>query len=288
MPAKSTATWLPRVMFESALIVISILVALGLDEWRENREDEENVQLALSNFASELLQNQARIEDAAPFNRGLRNVLRNRYQTDDIGSVDEFVNMVESFVPVVLQSAAWETALATGSLAKMKYDLVSALSLTYSLQNRYQLTSRSGMDELTSPQNLSDDKLSLALYNSVRYLDEITDMEEELGRNLCRGVLRHPGSENDCRGRAERSVSHGSARHYPTINRSFAGAGCRKRTVFARSAATKQSLDEFVKPLGGWFVAALLAMTLVLLKTYSPTPAGDLVVRVPETLVTMR
>ncbi len=181
MPARSTASWLPRVMFESALIVISILVALGLDEWRENREDEENVQLALSNFSSELLQNQSRIEDAAPFNRGLRNVLRNRYQADDIGSVDEFVNMVESFVPVVLQSAAWETALATGSLAKMKYDLVSALSLTYSLQNRYQLTSRSGMDELTSPQNLSEDKLNLALYNSVRYLDEITDMEEELG-----------------------------------------------------------------------------------------------------------
>ncbi len=152
-----------------------------MDEWRENREDEEHVQLALSNFASELLQNQARVEDAAPFNQGLRNVLRNRYQTGDIGSVDEFVNMVESYVPVVLQSAAWETALATGSLAKMDYDLVSALSLTYSLQSRYQLTSRSGMAELTSPQNLSEEKLNLALYNSIHYLDNITSMEEELG-----------------------------------------------------------------------------------------------------------
>ncbi len=181
MSAKTTATWLPRVLFESTLIVLSILVALGLDEWRENREDEENVQLALSNFASELQQNQARIEDAAPFNRGLRNVLRNRYQTDDIRSVDEFVNMIESYVPVVLQSAAWETALATGSLAKMEYSLVSALSLTYSLQNRYQLVSRSGMTELTSPQNLSEEKLNLAVYNSIRYLDNITSLEEELG-----------------------------------------------------------------------------------------------------------
>ncbi len=180
MPKKATATWLPRVLFESALIVISILVALGFDEWRENREDEENVQLALSNFGSELLQNKARIEDAAPFNRGLRDVMRNHYQTGDIESIDEFVNMVGSYVPVVLQSAAWETALATGSLAKMKYDLVSALSLTYSLQSRYQLASRSGMSELTSPQNLSEEKLSLALYNSIRYLDNITSMEEEL------------------------------------------------------------------------------------------------------------
>jgi len=181
MPAKSSPTWLPRVLFESALIVISILVALGLDEWRDDRQDEETVQLALSNFASELRQNQARVEDAAPFNRGLRSVLRNHYQDDDIESVEEFVNMVESYAPVVLQSTAWETALATGSLAKMDYNLVSALSLTYSLQNRYQLASRSGMADLTSPQNLSEEKLNLAMYNSIRYLDDITSMEEELG-----------------------------------------------------------------------------------------------------------
>ena len=180
MAAKSTSVWLPRVLFESALIVLSILVALGLDEWRENREDEETVQLALSNFVREIQQNQASVEDSAPFNQGLRSVLRNRYQTNDIGSVDEFVNMVESYAPAVLQSTAWETALATGSLAKMEYDLVSALSLTYSLQNRYLLASRTGMAELTSPQNLSEDKLNLAVYNSIRYLDDITRMEEEL------------------------------------------------------------------------------------------------------------
>lgn len=181
MPAKSTSVWLPRVLFESALIVLSILVALGLDEWRENREDEETVQLALSNFARELRQNQARVEYSAPFNLGLKSVLGNRYKAADIGTVDDFVNMVESYVPAVLQSTAWETALATGSLAKMEYDLVSALSLTYSLQNRYLMASRTGMAELTSPQNLSEEKLGLAMYNSIRYLNDITRMEEELG-----------------------------------------------------------------------------------------------------------
>jgi hypothetical protein len=180
MPTKATAVWLPRVLFESALIVLSILLALGFDEWQENREDEENVQLALSNFASELRQNRTRVEDAAPFNQGLRDVLRNRYETDDIGSVDDFINMVGSYAPLALQSTAWETALATGSLAKMNYNLVSALSLTYNLQNRYQLAGRSGMAELTSPQNLSEEKLNLAVYNSIRYLERITSMEEEL------------------------------------------------------------------------------------------------------------
>ena len=180
MPTKGNTVWLQRVLFESALIVLSILFALGLDEWRENRQDEETVQLALSNFASEIQQNQARIENAAPFNRGLYSVLRNRYENKDIESVDEFVNIVESYTPVVLQSTAWETALATGSLAKMDYHLVTALSLTYNLQNRYQLASRSGMSDLTSPQNLSQERLKLAVYNSIRYLGNISSMEEEL------------------------------------------------------------------------------------------------------------
>ena len=181
MPSNSTAVWLPQVLIESALIVISILVALGLDEWREKREDAETAQQALSNFISEVQQNQARVDDAAPFNKGLLDVLKGRYEGSGINSVDEFVIMVESYTPLRLQSTAWETALATGSLAKMEYNLVSALSLTYSLQNRYQLATRSGVANLTSPQNLSADKLDLAIYNAIRYLDDITNMEQELG-----------------------------------------------------------------------------------------------------------
>ena len=161
--------------------MISILVALGLDEWREKREDAEMARQALSNFISEVQRNQARVDDAAPFNKGLLEVLKGRYEGSGIDSVDEFVIMVESYTPLVLQSTAWETALATGSLAKMEYNLVSALSLTYSLQNRYQLATRSGVANLTSPQNLSADKLDLAIYNAVRYLDDITNMEQELG-----------------------------------------------------------------------------------------------------------
>jgi hypothetical protein len=181
MTSKAASVWLPQVFFESALIVVSILVALGLDEWRENRQNAEVIRHALSTFLSEVQQNKARVEDSAPFNEGLRNVMHSHYLEDDIESVDDFVSMLESYSPAVLQSTAWETALATGSLAKMDYNLVAALSLTYSLQGRYQQANRSGVTELTSPQNLADGRLKLSVYNSVRYLDSITAMESELG-----------------------------------------------------------------------------------------------------------
>ena len=174
------SVWLPQVIFESALIVVSILVALGLDEWRENRQDILVIRHALASFAIEIQQNKFRVEDAAPFNQGLKNVLATHYVDDDVDTVDAFVTMVESYSPVVLHSTAWETALATGSLAKMKYELVSALSLTYSLQGRYQAANNEGMQQIMSPQNLSEDKLKLAVYNSIRYLDSVTGMESEL------------------------------------------------------------------------------------------------------------
>ena len=181
MASRALSTWLPQVIIESVLIVVSILVALGLDEWRENREDEEFVRTALSNFLIEIRQNQTRVDDAAPFNKGLRQVLSQHYENEDITTVDDFVNMVEIYSPAALQSTAWDTALATGSLAKMEYNLVTALSLTYSLQSRYDTTTHSGMSDLTSPQHLTDDNLKLAVYNSIRYLDEVTGMETELG-----------------------------------------------------------------------------------------------------------
>lgn len=180
MTSKSTSVWLPQVLFESALIVVSILVALGLDEWRQDREDNEILQHALSNFVIEIRQNRARVDDATPFNQGLRQVLGRHYLDEDIKSVDQFVNMVESYSPAGLHSTAWDTALATGSLGKMDYNLVTALSLTYSLQNRYERLTRAGMSDLTSPQNLSRDKLQLTMYNSIRYLQDVIRMEAEL------------------------------------------------------------------------------------------------------------
>jgi hypothetical protein len=180
MPSKATSVWLPRVVFESALITVSILLALGLDEWRENRETEATIRQAMSNFLSEIRQNKSRVDDAAPFNQGLHDVIQQRYDHGDIQTLSDFISIMDSYSPVVLQSTAWETALATGSLAKMDYGLVSALSLTYGLQSRYEQTNRGAISRLTGPQVLSKDTLDLAIYNSLQYLETVTSMETEL------------------------------------------------------------------------------------------------------------
>ncbi|MCJ7589982.1 MAG: hypothetical protein MUO51_01355 [Woeseiaceae bacterium] len=180
MPSKTSSVWLPRVIFESALITVSILLALGLDEWRENRQTDATIRQAISSFLSEIRRNRASVEDAAPFNRGLYEVIDQRQKSGDIKTLSDFVVILDSYSPVALQSTAWETALATGSLAKMDYALVTALSLTYGLQSRYYETNRGAAARLMNPQLISGDSLDLAIYNSMQYLKDVTAMESEL------------------------------------------------------------------------------------------------------------
>src|SRR4030081_2071500 len=51
------ARWLPRALFESALIVFSILLALGVNEWRDHRERMSHASEARHAFANEIRAN---------------------------------------------------------------------------------------------------------------------------------------------------------------------------------------------------------------------------------------
>ena len=53
-PLHGWRSWLPRVLAESVLIVFSVLLALGVDEWREDRELARQVQEARAAFATEI------------------------------------------------------------------------------------------------------------------------------------------------------------------------------------------------------------------------------------------
>ncbi len=47
-------SWLPRVLAESVLVVFSVLLALGVDQWREDRELAREVAEARAAFANEI------------------------------------------------------------------------------------------------------------------------------------------------------------------------------------------------------------------------------------------
>lgn len=67
--------WFSKAIFESVLIIFSILAALAVAEYQEDRELERLVSNSLSSFRYEIVQNRNRIDDLYPFHRGLQSVL---------------------------------------------------------------------------------------------------------------------------------------------------------------------------------------------------------------------
>ena len=134
---------------------------------------------SLQSFVIEIQLNKARIEDISPFHEGIKSVVTRR-ATDGFKNVTEFRNILEGFQPAVLLSSAWDTAVATGILAQMDYEVASVLSQTYGIQTRFSDLNTFGNNSLMRSGAMNPENLDIAVSNAVRYLNEVTQAEAEL------------------------------------------------------------------------------------------------------------
>ena len=172
--------WLPRVLVESFLIVVSILLALGLDQWQEDREIQELVDRSIQSFEIEIQRNKLSIEDVTPFHQGLREVLTRRNEDGAVDSLAEFRDIMEGFRAAVLLRSAWETAVATGILSRMDYEMVAALSLVYSTQSRFEEIYARGNNAILTSGRLTAEGLHTSVYYAIRFMTEVNTAEVQL------------------------------------------------------------------------------------------------------------
>jgi hypothetical protein len=181
-PSLSGPPWLARVLVESFFIMFSILLALAVENWRENRQHRRLAQQSLQIFEREIRQNLARIDDVTPYHSGLRSVvaeaLVNPAQAADMRSI------VEGLQPTVLLNTAWQTALATGALTHIDVETVSALSLTYSIQERFREDTRASLPRITVGET-DQAEFTRQVQRTHAYLNELITAEQEL-----RGVYK--------------------------------------------------------------------------------------------------
>lgn len=125
--------WLPRLAVESLVVVFSILLALVVNEWRQEEEREDRRERATEAIRAELLHNYRELQSVHPYHVGLADTLRSAFETG-AESVDPGVRPQGWIRSVDLVSAAWETARATGTTADFPYDAVLTLSRAYESQ----------------------------------------------------------------------------------------------------------------------------------------------------------
>lgn len=213
--------WLAEVLVQSVMIVLSILLALWVDEWKQHRAEQQLAQVSLYNFLHEVQQNQARLDDILPYHRGVRAMVKELETQHTIKSPTDFESAVgvDGLRPPFLLATAWQTAVATGALQHIDYSTVSALSLTYTLQDRFREESRAGIQSMLQASNFQPGHAEAALRSADIFLDDVVANEEELratyaqaSRLLSRKLnVPPPATAADSARRADSSSSHSTA-----------------------------------------------------------------------------
>jgi type II secretory pathway pseudopilin PulG len=122
---------------ESAMIVLSVLLALAASRWVDSRKQQQLATQALASFDHEIRANQQRVLAVYPYHQALAAAAR---RLDSLGTIRSYADWKRQFPgwsgfrPPDVTTTAWQTALTTGALANLPYRQVGALSDAYTLQ----------------------------------------------------------------------------------------------------------------------------------------------------------
>jgi len=103
---------------ESLLVVLSVLLALGLNSWRENRSNQELAVRALKSVSNEFSANCTRINNLHTYHK-------------EVASGDR---ESEGLQIGLIQNSAWEAARSTGAIAFIIYETASLIEQIYVTQ----------------------------------------------------------------------------------------------------------------------------------------------------------
>jgi hypothetical protein len=170
------------VIVQSIAVTLSILLALWVDQWKQRRAARDLATESMSNFVTEIRQNEARLDDILPYHEGIRSMLAQVDSAHSIHTQAEFQSTigVDGLRPPSLLQTAWQTAVATGALTHLDYETVAALSLTYTLQDRFREDSRAGFQRILQTSDFRPGGADVAVHSADTYLREVVNSENDL------------------------------------------------------------------------------------------------------------
>ena len=120
---------LQKLLIEVFSIVVGVLLALAMNEWRENRANRALAQTALANVESEIRSNQELLVRVNEINKSALELIE---------QVDREDEETKAFVPgLQLQEIAWTALLSSGVSSHIDYQMLLGLSECYAIQRVY-------------------------------------------------------------------------------------------------------------------------------------------------------
>jgi len=149
---------------EAVLIVLSVLLALGVDSWREAREQRALAERALQGFIDEAQANCRRIEAHTEYHRAVIDGQRDPHGMQ-VG---------------LLRNDAWEVVKTTGAAGWLDYDLVALMSEISARQRDHRTTVQAYLQAVFTLALPNVDAASWHLPGERGVINELVRIQDEL------------------------------------------------------------------------------------------------------------
>jgi hypothetical protein len=132
---------IPELALEAAMVVFAVVVALAVEEWREDRDNKELARRALAGIMAEVESNKDEILRSQEANDSVLALVREAAR-DTVLPEELSINYEYS----LLSSSAWETAQITRATQFLPLGQVQSLARVYGLQSLFKESQDEVMD----------------------------------------------------------------------------------------------------------------------------------------------
>lgn len=182
--------WLAQAAFESVMILVSILAAFAIDNWREDQERARRLAEARVSLMQELRFNRDLLAKDAylPHHQRLLKVYQDMVKSD---TTDRAMEMFKNGVhPTPLRDAAWRSFLVSGVAGDLPFAVHARLTGIYGYQESLDFLHRTAIGNLLVPRTDRDSPAYTR--DMVRiltmYLTDVTVQEENLQKEYAAAV----------------------------------------------------------------------------------------------------
>lgn len=128
---------------EILLVVVGILIALGINNWNDQKRTEASVNNNLERIEQEIISNQTRINRVFDYHMMVRDSIRNVVLPDNLEDAKKKMKFWRGHQIFRLQDAAFQTAIQSGISQNIDVNLLEKLNSLYSTQTFYNDLSKS-------------------------------------------------------------------------------------------------------------------------------------------------
>ena len=173
-----------KLIFEFISVSFAVLIALFINEWNSNNNNERLAERAMDNIRAELEDNQEILFGIVPNHKAVL------YSIDSLINIiegnDISIDSIKSINFKLISSSSWEMAALTQAISYMDIDVVTNLAKVYNFQTYYESIVKDFVLKSAYDSNENIDREMLL--KTKAFLETVIPMEEDL-ESYCKIML---------------------------------------------------------------------------------------------------